>query len=100
MVKCEVMGFGSRPYSFDDSKGKHLEGVTCKISVRIGEYPNDKDLGMIGVGYRYCEYKCSDVLVGAVQQGDFLFIEVDDLNTKIKSALLLDSQTGFYMPIC
>lgn len=103
MLLCRVVGFSTRPYSFDDSKtGKHLEGTTCKISVAYGDYPSDDRYELVGVGERYAEYKCPDSLIGAVQLGDTLSIELDDFQAKeikIKSAMIKDEQTGFYMPV-
>lgn len=100
MILCSVCGFSTRPYSFDDAKtGRHLEGTACKISVCLNDYPNDPATSLVGVGQRYAEFKCSDTLIGSVQIGDTLSVELDDYQTKIKSAMIKDEATGFYMPL-
>lgn len=97
---CTVCGFSTRPYSFDDKRtGRHLEGITFKVSVFLYDYPTDDKVKLVGVGQRYAEYKFPESLINSFEVGDQLFVELDDDEEKVKSAMLKDQDTGFFMPL-
>lgn len=104
---CTVMGYGGRPYDFEDSKtGKKLKGTTYKISVSSGCYPVDEDKGITGSGEIYETYKCDKLLIDSVEVGFVINIDIDDssLDSKgyyrIKSAMLrVDDENNLFTPI-
>lgn len=93
MIECTVLGFGVRPYDFQGNKG-----VSYKLSVSMGDYPVDHSKGVSGQGTKVAEYKCSEKILNGVSVGYKVGLEVDDTNSRVKSAFLI-TDDGYYVPI-
>jgi len=93
MIECEVMGFGARPYDFNGR-----QGTSYKISVSLGDYPVDNSKNIVGQGLKLAEYKCSEKVFRAIKVGYNVALELDDSNSRVKSAML-KTDDGYYVPI-
>lgn len=104
---CTVMGYGCRPYDFEDEKtGKKLKGTAYKISVSCGSYPVDQDKGVTGSGEIYETYKCDKLLIDSVEVGFVVNLDIDDSSMdskgfyRVKSAMLrVDDENNLFAPI-
>ena len=93
MVECEILGFGARPYDFNGH-----QGTSYKVSVCLGEYPVKHSEGIVGQGVKYAEYKCSKNIFDSLSVGYRVRLELDDSNSRIKSAYLKTDE-GYYIPL-
>lgn len=90
MTECEVMGLGARPYDFNGR-----QGTSYKVSVSLGDYPADRAKGIIGEGLKLAEYKCSEKVFNGLHIGDIVALELDDINSRVKSAYLKNTDGSF-----
>ena len=87
------MGKVKRPYRLDSGKS----GISCRVSLFIGEYNSVPEDDQVGVGNQYIEVKCPVDISDQLNLNDELFVELDDGKTRIKSAMLKTSDG--YMPL-
>ena len=87
------MGKVSRPYTLNNGKS----GVSCRVSLFIGEYISVPEDEQVGTGNQYIEVKCPVYIAEQLNVNDELFVELDDGKTRIKSAMLKTSDG--YMPL-
>ena len=93
MIECEVMGFGARPYDFNGR-----QGTSYKVSVSLGDYPADRAKSIIGEGLKLAEYKCSEKIFNGLNVGAIVALELDDSNSRVKSAYFKNPD-GSFIPI-
>ena len=85
-----VVGKIKKPYNID---GK--SGISCKLSLFLGEYQNDPLTGSEGVGEQYIEVKCPVVISDQLEVGDDISVALDDKCLRIKSCFIqIDSGNG------
>lgn len=91
---CEVVGKVKRPYELENGK----KGISCRLSVHIGQYVEDKSAGIEAEGEQFAEYRCSDSIADLLKVGDTIFAELDDMKTRIKS-VMVKNEDGSFFPI-
>ena len=85
-----VVGKFKKPYNIDGNSG-----ISCKLSLFLGEYQNDPLTGSEGVGDQYIEVKCPVSIADQVDVADDISVELDDKRTRIKSAMIqIDAGNG------
>lgn len=94
----EVVGKSKRPYELEDKQGKIISGISCRLSLHVGNYESDSSSGIVGEGEQFIELRCPDSIVDQVNIGDTISVELDDKRTRVKSAML-QIESGGFMPI-
>lgn len=79
-----VMGKVRRPYRLDNGKS----GVSCRVSLKIGDYVSISEDEQIAEGVQYVEVKCPVTIADQLSVNDDVFLELDDEKTRVKSAML------------
>lgn len=88
-----VMGKVKKPYHLDNGKS----GISSRVSLFVGDYESIPEDDQVGEGKQYIELKCPLDIFDQLNVNDDVFVEVDDLKTRIKSAMLKTSDG--YMPL-
>lgn len=94
----KVVGKLKRPYELTDNNGKTKSGISCRLSLYVGEYDTDAEEKIEGEGHQYVELRCPEQIADGVSIGDTLAVDLDDKKTRIKSAMVQIDGGGF-MPL-
>lgn len=89
-----VMGKYKRPYKLDNG----ASGISCRLSLYVGEFKSDELSGAEGEGEEYIEVKCPVAIADKIHLGDDLSVDLDDGKTRIKSAML-KREDGSFVPL-
>lgn len=94
IMVATVVGILKKPYRLDNGKS----GVSCRVSLHLGEYIADRVNNDFAAGEHFIEVKSSVKLADVLNINDVIYVELDDDQSRLKSALLRNND-GSFTPI-